>query len=88
MASPPKSHERIALAEATTTRYDGYYSVHATKAKELGYTKEKIADALGAVLVMNAGATLVLASSQRKSSLCHAPRKSESRPYSGKRLRN
>ena len=58
-ALDPKTRELIAPA---TTRCDGCISVHAAKAKELGCTKEEIADALGVALAMNAGAALVYSS--------------------------
>ena len=61
-ALDPKTRELIALAVAATTRCDGCISVHAAKAKELGCTKEEIADALGVALAMNAGAALVYSS--------------------------
>ena len=60
-ALDPKTRELIALAVAATTRCDGCISVHAAKAKELGCTKEEIADALGVALAMNAGAALFVA---------------------------
>ncbi len=61
-ALDPKTRELISLAVAATTRCDGCIAVHATKAKELGCTKEEIADALGVAVAMNAGAALVYSS--------------------------
>jgi len=54
-----KIREVIALAVAITLRCDGCISVRTAAAKKLGAGKEEIAEALGVVIGVNAGAALV-----------------------------
>lgn len=56
-----KTIELIALAVAVTTRCDGCIAYHTNAAKQLGITREEIAEALGVAIALNAGAALVYA---------------------------
>src|SRR5258705_2541418 len=55
----PKTRELIALAVAITVRCDGCITVHAAAARERGATREEIAEVLGVVVSVNAGAAVV-----------------------------
>ena len=54
-----KTRELIALAVAVTTRCDGCITVHAGEAVKHGASEAEIAEALGVVVALNAGAALV-----------------------------
>ena len=54
-----KTRELIALAVAITLRCDGCITVHTDVARNLGATKEEIAEALGVAVSVNAGAAVV-----------------------------
>lgn len=53
-----RTRELIAIAVAVTTRCDACIANHVEKARELGVTREEIAEALGVAVAMNAGAAL------------------------------
>ena len=54
-----KTRELIALAVAVTRQCDGCITVHTDAAVKHGATREEIAEALGVVIAVNAGAALV-----------------------------
>jgi AhpD family alkylhydroperoxidase len=53
-----KTRELIAVAIAVTTRCDGCIGVHIDRAINAGATREAVAEALGVVIALNAGAAL------------------------------
>ena len=56
-----KTAELIALAVAASTGCDGCIGVHALRAAKVGATQEEVAEALGVVVAIKAGAALVYA---------------------------
>lgn len=57
-----KTRELIALAVAVTTRCDTCIAVHASKAVELGASREELLETLAMATALNAGAALVYSS--------------------------
>jgi AhpD family alkylhydroperoxidase len=57
-----KVRELICIAVAVTTRSEVCILNHVAKAKELGATREEVAEALGVAVAMNAGAAIVYSS--------------------------
>ena len=57
-----KIRELICIAVAVTTRSEVCILNHVAKAKELGATREEVAEALGVAVAMNAGAAIVYSS--------------------------
>ena len=54
-----KTRELIGLAVAITRQCDGCITVHTAEALKYGATREKIAEALGVAVALNAGAAMV-----------------------------
>ena len=54
----PKIRELICIAVAVTTRSEICIVNHVAKAKDLGATREEVAEALGVAVAMNAGAAI------------------------------
>jgi AhpD family alkylhydroperoxidase len=54
-----KTRELIALAAAVSLRCDGCIAVHTATARQLGATKDELAEALGVAVAINAGAAVV-----------------------------
>ncbi len=57
-----RTRELICIAVAVTTRCDGCIASHLQKARDLGISREEIADALGVAVAMNAGAAIAYSS--------------------------
>jgi AhpD family alkylhydroperoxidase len=54
----PKIRELICIAVAVTTRSEVCIVNHVAKARDLGATREEVAEALGVAVAMNAGAAI------------------------------